>query len=68
MFDFFLIMFLLEDLCYWSKYITNTINTKITQLQVTYKIRNQFDIGLKGINAKLSLEVERGHQVNGNAG
>ena len=30
------------------------VNTKITQLQVTYKICNQFDIGLKATNAKLS--------------
>ena len=40
-------MFLLEDFCYLSKYIINTV-------QVTYKIRNQFDIGLKATNAKLS--------------
>ena len=32
----------------------NTIITKITQLQVTYKIHNQFDIGLKATSAKLS--------------
>ena len=32
----------------------NTINSKITKLQVTYKIRNQFDIGLNATYAKLS--------------
>ena len=32
----------------------NTIITKITQLQATYKIHNQFDIGLKATYAKLS--------------
>ena len=30
------------------------IAIEITQLEVTYKIRNQFDIGLKETSAKLS--------------
>ena len=41
---------LLEDFCYWEKYM---IYTKIMQLQVNYKICNQLDIGLKATNAKL---------------
>ena len=32
----------------------NTIQIKITQQHATYKIRNQFDIGLKATDAKLS--------------
>ena len=32
----------------------STIDKKITKLQVTYKIRNQFDIGLDATYAKLS--------------
>ena len=32
----------------------NTIDSKITQLRVTYKIHNQLDIGLNASNASLS--------------
>ena len=32
----------------------NTIDSKITQLRVTYKIHNQLDIGLNATNANLS--------------
>ena len=32
----------------------NTIDSKITQLQVAYEFRNQFDIGLNATPAKLS--------------
>ena len=39
----------------------STINIKITQLQVTCKIRNQLDIGLKATFAV--TEVERGHEM-----
>ena len=34
----------------------NAINSKITQLQVAYEIRNQFDIGLNATYAKLSVK------------
>ena len=33
---------------------TGTTDTKMTQLEVTYKIRNQFDIGFKATNATSS--------------
>ena len=40
------------------------INSKVTYLQVTYEIRNHFDIGLNATYAKLSGEVERGAGVD----
>ena len=33
---------------------TNTINSNLTLLQVAYKLRNQFDIGLNETYAKLA--------------
>ena len=44
-------------------YKNNTIYSKITQLQIAYEIRNQFDIGLNATYAKLSGEEERGTEV-----
>ena len=47
---------LLEGLRRWYKIHNknNTIYSKIIKLQVAYKIRNQFDIGLNATYAKLS--------------
>ena len=44
----------------------NMISIKITELEVAYKIRNQFDIGLNATSAV--TEEERGHKVYQSAG
>ena len=42
------------------------ISIKITELEVAYKIRNQFDIGLNATSAV--MEEEQGHKVYQSAG
>ena len=55
-------MFLLEALCCCLiKNKQHTINMKIMQLQVNYKIHSQFNICLNVTNAV--TEMERGHKV-----